>query len=103
MTSEQESFWDEVKKIQDLVVNVTLSKISKYDDAEKLLNDVTYETIYGIMELLDGHKNINLRGDVINKITGCTGAFITERNVLKIICENNSEMCIDINEGKCII
>lgn len=32
-----------------------------------------------------------------------TGAFITERNVLKIICENNSEMCIDINEGKCII
>ena len=35
MTSEQESFWNEVKKIQDLVVNVTLSKISKYDDAEK--------------------------------------------------------------------
>ena len=50
MTSEQESFWNEVKKIQDLVVNVTLSKISKYDNAEKLLNDVTYETIYGIME-----------------------------------------------------
>ena len=59
MTSEQECFWNEVKKIQDLVVNVTLSKMSKYDDAEKLLNDVTYETIYGIMELLDGHKTVD--------------------------------------------
>ena len=70
MTREQELFWQEVKKIQDYAVNVSLSKISQYDDMEKLLNDVTYETIYGIMELLDGHKNINLRGDIINKLTG---------------------------------
>ena len=72
MTSEQECFWNEVKIIQDLVVNVTLLRISKYDDAEKLLNDVTYETIYGIMELLDGHKNSDLKCEVINKITGCS-------------------------------
>ena len=39
------------KKIQDCVVNITLSKISQYDDMEKLLNDVTYETIYVVMEL----------------------------------------------------
>lgn len=32
-----------------------------------------------------------------------TGAFITERNVLKIVCEDNSEIFIDINEGKYII
>lgn len=37
-----------------------------------LLNDVTYETIYVIMELLDGYKNSNLRGEVINKATGCS-------------------------------
>lgn len=70
MTREQELFWKEIQRIQDYVVNVSLSKISKYDDMEKLLNDVTYETIYGIMELLDGHKNNALRGEVINKLTG---------------------------------
>ena len=70
MTREEKHFWEEIKKIQDYVVNVYLSKKSKYCDMEELLNDVTYETIYGIMELLDGHKNINLRGDIINKLTG---------------------------------
>ena len=58
MKKEQEIFWKEVQKIQDYVVNVSLSKMSKYDDVEKLLNDVTYETIYGMMELLDGHKTM---------------------------------------------
>lgn len=63
---EQELFWKEVKKIQDYVVNISLSKILQYDDMEKLLNDVTYETIYAIMELLDGYKNGDLRGEIIN-------------------------------------
>ncbi len=70
MTREQELFWNEIQKIQNYVVNVYLSKKSKYDDMEKLLNDVTYETIYIIMELLDGYKNNNLRGDIIYKPTG---------------------------------
>lgn len=69
---EQELFWKEVKKIQDYVVNISLSKILQYDDMEKLLNDVTYETIYAIMELLDGYKNGDLRGEIINKLTGCS-------------------------------
>lgn len=72
MKQQQELFWKEVQKIQDYVVNITLSKISEYDDMEKLLNDVTYETIYGIMELLDGHKSNDLRGEVIDNLTGCS-------------------------------
>ncbi len=81
MTKEQELFWKEIQKIQDYVVNVSLSKISKYDDSEKLLNDVTYETIYAIMELLDGYKNDNLRGDVINRSTGhCINSNINLHN-----------------------
>ena len=72
MTKEQELFWKEIKKIQDYVVNISLSKISQYDDMEKLLNDMTYETIYAIMELLDGHKSSELRGEIINKLTGCS-------------------------------
>ena len=70
MTREQELFWKEIQKIQDCVVNVSLSKKAKYDDMEKLLNDVTYETIYKIMELLDGYKNKNLQGEIIYKPTG---------------------------------
>ena len=72
MKQQQELFWKEVRKIQDYVVNITLSKMSEYDDMEKLLNDVTYETIYGIMELLDGHKINDLRGEVIDNLTGCS-------------------------------
>ena len=71
MTKEQELFWQEIKKIQDCVVNITLSKISQYDDMENLLNDVTYETIYAVMELLDGYKSSYLRGEIINKLTNC--------------------------------
>ncbi|MBO5352644.1 MAG: hypothetical protein J6A77_05035 [Lachnospiraceae bacterium] len=67
---EHEIFWVEVQKIQDYVVNVFLLKASKYDDMKELLNDVTYETIYGLLELLDGYKNSNLRGEIINKLTG---------------------------------
>ena len=70
MKREQEIFWEEVQKIQDCVVNIYLSKISKYDNMEKLLNDVTYETIYGIMELLDGYRNNSLHGEVIYTLTG---------------------------------
>ena len=70
MTREQELFWKEIQKIQEYVVNVSLSKISKYEDMEKLLNDATYETIYRIMELLDGHRNNELKGEVINTLTG---------------------------------
>ena len=70
MTGEQKIFWKEVQKIQDYVVNVSLLKIAKYDDMEKFLNDVTYETIYEIMELLDGHKSDNLRGEILDRHTG---------------------------------
>ena len=70
MKREQEIFWKEIQKIQDYVVNVSLSKIPKYNDMEKLLNDVTYETIYGIMELLDGYRNHDIRGDIINVPSG---------------------------------
>lgn len=72
MTKEQELFFKELQDIQDFVVNVSLIKISKYDDIDmkKLLNDVTYETNCMIMELLDGYRNNDLRGEIINRHTG---------------------------------
>ena len=70
MTSEQELFWKEIKQIQDFVVNVSLSKVSKYNDVSMLLNDVTYETIYKLMELIDGLRNNNIRGEIISLPSG---------------------------------
>lgn len=66
----QEILWSELRKIQENTVNIALAKLEKYDNTESLLYDVTYETIYAIMELLDGHKNKELRGEIINISTG---------------------------------
>ena len=70
MMMEQELFWKEIRKIQDFVVSVSLTKYSKYDDIEELLNDVTYETIYRLMELIDGVANNNIKGEIINVLSG---------------------------------
>ena len=70
MKKEQELFWKEIQKIQNYTVNVFLTKLSMYNNMEEFLNDVTYETIYGIMELLDGYKNNGLRGEIIDKSNG---------------------------------
>lgn len=53
--SGQMDFFNELKLIQDVVVNIMLSKESKYTDTEDLLIDTTYETIYKILELMDGY------------------------------------------------
>ena len=35
-----------------------------------MLNDITYETICRIMELLDGYYNNNLKGEIIDVQSG---------------------------------
>ena len=70
MKSEQDLFWEEVQKIQYSVVNVFLLKMSKYNDMSMLLNDVTYETIYNLMELIDGLRNINIKGEILSLSSG---------------------------------
>lgn len=34
------------------------------------MNDVTYETIYSLMELIDGLVNSNIRGEIISVPSG---------------------------------
>lgn len=72
MTKEQEVFGEEIIEIYDCGVNVILFPISQYDDIGKLLNDMTYKTIYAMMKLLDGYKNSDLRDEIKNKRTGCS-------------------------------
>ena len=67
--SGQREFFDELKLIQDVVVNIMLSNESKYNGTEDLLIDTTYETIYTVLELMDGygidHKKYEVK-DIIN-------------------------------------
>ena len=65
---EQEIFWREIKKIQTSVVDVSLTKYKQYgNNIEMLLNDVTYETIYKIMELF-GKQNYTLDASSMNDV-----------------------------------
>lgn len=70
MTHGQENFWREIQNIQNCVVDTSITKMPKYGNMEMLLNDVTYDTIYGMLELLDGHKNNAIRGEIRDMNTG---------------------------------
>ena len=76
--SGQKVFLNELKIIQDVVVNVMLSNENKYSETEDLLIDTTYETIYKILELIDGYGTNKRKyevkdstnDEIINKKTG---------------------------------
>ncbi|WLR42512.1 hypothetical protein LC087_17750 [Bacillus carboniphilus] len=62
----QELFFTALHEIQEEVFQVALNK-NNCENVEKLLYDVTYETIYSIMELFDGYTKENLQLDIIEK------------------------------------
>lgn len=62
----QELFFNTLQEIQEEVVQTALSK-SSCENAERLLYDVTYDTIYSIMELIDGYTKDTLQLDIIEK------------------------------------
>lgn len=66
MSDEQLKFYKELARIQDFVVNVTLSKEDEYDGTESMLKDISYETIYRCLELIDGYRNNNMKYEIIN-------------------------------------
>lgn len=58
MTDKQALFFQELKMIQEQVVNMNIhqSNLTK----EELLFNVSYDTLVLMMELLDGYRNMNL-------------------------------------------
>ena len=58
MTDKQALFFQELKIIQEQAVNMNIhqSDLTK----EKLLFNVSYDTLVLMMELLDGYRNMNL-------------------------------------------
>lgn len=66
LSSSQKLFFQTLHEIQDEAVQGALSKYNCVN-AEKLLYEVTYDTIYGILELIDGYTQENLQLDLIEK------------------------------------
>lgn len=64
LSSSQELFFNALHEIQEEVVQTALSKCS-YENAERVLYDVTFDTIYSIMELIDGYTKDSLQLDII--------------------------------------
>ena len=75
MTDEQIKFFKELRKIQDFAVGVTLCREKGYQTTEEMLIDITYETIYMCMDLIDGYSDNNIKyllkntqsGEVVNE------------------------------------
>ena len=70
MTKEQVEFFKELEYIQYYCVNVALSKEKEFRNTEELLNDVTSEVIYRVMEMLDGYGEQLPKCNIVNTITG---------------------------------
>ena len=55
LTKAQREFFEELSNIQDYCVNVGLCNKDKFNNLEDLLNEVTCDAIYRVMESLDGY------------------------------------------------
>ena len=62
----QNEFYDELKTIQDIVTNNMVSNSHKYNSLEDLLMDTTYETLYKVLELIDGYGSGKNKYEIIN-------------------------------------
>ena len=64
----QEMFFRALHDIQEEVIQIALSKRKcSCENIEALLYDVTYDTIFNIMELIDGYTKDNLQLDIIDQ------------------------------------
>ena len=76
-------FFTALNEIQETVINIALC--SKRDDIEDVLYDVTYETIYSILELFDGYTKDSIKMDIIDVENG---EIINEGLQLHDVCVN---------------
>ena len=92
MQNMQEDFFKELRKIQDNSINIMLCRAEKYENINDILTDVTYDTIYSVMELIDGYKNRNLRYEIIERESNMS---INASKDLHNLCETYLE-CTDV-------
>ena len=68
--SEQELFFEELHRIQDLLIEAGLCKQDEYKNMEEMLEDVTYEAIYRICEMIDGYGHNSIKYKLVNTRNG---------------------------------
>ena len=70
ITDKQEVFFQHLKYIQELSVSLAMSESKKSSSLEELLYSVSYDAIYGFLELIDGYAPVEIKIDLIDKETG---------------------------------
>lgn len=65
----QKEFFKSLSSIQEQAVNVGLCNLNKCKSTEEMLYNISSDTIYQIMELLDGYQNDLVQLDIIDKKT----------------------------------
>lgn len=66
MDDEKILFYNELRKIQDFAIGTSLCKLDSYEKTEDLLEDITYDVIYKICELIDGYRNNLIKYRLVN-------------------------------------
>ena len=70
IADKQEAFFQHLKYIQELSVNMAMTESKKNLVLEELLYSASYDTLYGFLELIDGYAATKLKLDLIDKETG---------------------------------
>ena len=65
-----EKFLKELFEIQDFIINTMIAQRNKYNSFEEVIKDTSYETIYRVLELLDGYGINNTQYEIKDLNTG---------------------------------
>lgn len=66
MNDEQILFYEELRKIQDFAIGTSLCRQNKYENIEDMLEDITYDVIYMICEMIDGYRHNLIKYKIVN-------------------------------------
>lgn len=79
-----EQFWNQIAAIQSSVIGEMVCQSSKYSNLEELLTDMSYVTIYRIMELIDGCGEVGTKYQLENTVNH---TVINTKGNLHDMCE----------------
>ncbi|MGN6713756.1 hypothetical protein [Anaerocolumna jejuensis] len=66
----QKTILNAIASEQEETVQIAMCQYKDGDDIENLLYNTTYELIAGIMTLIDGYTNDNIKLDIVDRLTG---------------------------------
>lgn len=66
----QKTILNAIASEQEDTVQIAMCQYKDGDDIENLLYNTTYELIAGIMTLIDGYTNDNIKLDIVDTLTG---------------------------------